>query len=215
MAKVVAPPAKRTMPRVLTSHQIDCLLNSVSGETAHRDRTMFLLMVTAGLTMADLTGINRKDILSDRRIRIRGREGTQNRIIYLTAATEQSLQAYLSILDDADYRDSLHPYSPLFVSSVGKHGRLTPVMIRKRLTAAAKAAGIPDLSPTDLRDTAAAMLLKSNAERQDVFLYLGYRTPNAGGRFDHLVHKRCSEQSAMKEAIDASGLAHIGEGNYE
>ncbi len=197
--EIIPPARKEQVLKILTPQQVEQLLSGISGENTKRDKAIVMLMVTAGLSLADVANLDRGDFLSDERLRIKARGRTPARTVFLTPACAASIRSYLpeGIRDDA----------PLICSSRGSYIRLTTKMIRQRVLIAAKKAGLSqlDVTPQVLRDTAAAAMLRSAdaKDRNAIFAYFGYK--GIPSKFNGI-----DSAETVKQALSRSPLSDIG-----
>lgn len=84
------------LPRFLTLEQSIDLLEAVGGENKERDYAILMLFLTCGMRLSELVGINYSDILSDNRLRLRGK-GNKERIVYMTDVCVEAIDRYKSV----------------------------------------------------------------------------------------------------------------------
>ncbi|MBQ3136089.1 MAG: tyrosine recombinase XerC [Clostridia bacterium] len=88
---------KKELPRYLTLDESIKLLDSVQGPNKTRDYCILTLFLNCGLRLAELVGLNVRDInLSEKTMIVTGK-GNKQRKIYLNKACVDALEAYLEI----------------------------------------------------------------------------------------------------------------------
>lgn len=88
---------KKVLPRYLTLEESIQLLNSVDGPNKVRDYCILTLFLNCGLRLAELVGLNVRDInLTESTMIVTGK-GNKQRKIYLNKACVDALTAYLQI----------------------------------------------------------------------------------------------------------------------
>ena len=70
------------------------LLQHIDSEYPERDFCIITLFLNCGLRVSELVGINRGDVRGDT-LRVLGKKGNKERIVYLNEACQQAIQAYL------------------------------------------------------------------------------------------------------------------------
>lgn len=200
-----AQKAPRSKLRSLTIRQIQQLLNGVTGDTAQRDASMILLMATSGLSLAEVASLNLEDLDKDS-VLIR-RPGTESRTAYLIPACREYILAYIK-----SSGRSPEDRGPMFLSSQ-QNRRMTTRSIHYRIQKAAGVAGLGDLNitPADLRATAASIMLQSNddKESEQILKLLGYKdTVGAAQRY----RQSRNAASDMQRFVANTELAKIDVG---
>ncbi len=88
---------KKELPRYLSLEESQQLLNSVEGANKERDYCILTLFLNCGLRLAELVGLNVRDInLIEKTMVVTGK-GNKQRIIYLNKACIDALNAYLYV----------------------------------------------------------------------------------------------------------------------
>ena len=169
------PRRQRKLPHVLTSDEVNRLLQAPSGTTEQglRDRAILETMYSAGLRVSELVGVNDQDFDFDEQIvRIRGK-GRKERISPLGSFAIKAINQYASARTRhssfAGRRDA-----PVFVNKFGK--RLTTRSIGRMLEKHIQTTGLDQrTSPHTLRHSFATHLLDAGADIRSVQELLGHR----------------------------------------
>lgn len=109
---------KKELPRYLTLEESIKLLESVEGPNKIRDYCILTLFLNCGLRLAELVGLNVRDVnLTEKTMVVTGK-GSKQRKIYLNKACVDALTAYLQIRpkDNLKYDDR----NALFISRLNK-----------------------------------------------------------------------------------------------
>ncbi len=154
-----------------------------------RDRTMIMLLLTAGLRRSELLNLRTSDLTADlSRVRIVGKGGKE-RVVPLPQQTQQILRRYL------DGRESTSDL--LFPNTVGtRMGNATFYRIFKRVL---KRAGLngEGITAHSLRHAYATMLLHSAVDVKTVQELLGHANLSTTSRYLH------SDGAAKQAAAEA------------
>lgn len=169
------PRRQRKLPHVLSSDEVNRLLQAPSGTTEQglRDRAMLETMYSAGLRVSELVGVNDDDFDYDEQIvRVRGK-GRKERISPMGSFAIKALQQYAGVRTRhssfANRRDA-----PVFVNKFGK--RLTTRSVGRMLEKHIQTTGLDQrTSPHTLRHSFATHLLDAGADIRSVQELLGHR----------------------------------------
>jgi integrase/recombinase XerD len=180
-----APRKWRTLPRLLSTREIDRLLGSIRMETAlgRRDRALFELLYACGARVSEATGALLRDWNADLALlRLRGK-GRKERLVPVGRAARDALAIHL-----ADRGDP-HETEPLLASVRGK--ALSRDRVFRLLKEYATRAGIePAPSPHDLRHAFATHLLEGNADIRAVQELLGHASVATTQIYTHVEQER-------------------------
>jgi integrase/recombinase XerC len=202
-AQLASPRAHRTLPTVLGAEQAADLVTAPGGghlpdgpeerAVALRDRAVLEMLYATGVRVSELCGLDLGDVDGARRlIRVFGKGGKERAVPYGVPA-QRALDAWLR-----DGRPLLATAgSPaLFVGVRG--GRLQQTVVRRVVTRAASAAGLPHTSPHDLRHSAATHLLDGGADLRAVQDLLGHASLSTTQIYTHVSTERL--RAAFKQA---------------
>ena len=191
--------ADKPLPKVMSTGQIDDLLNAVekywqemtetgasksedSAEfAALRDIAMIEVIYSSGLRVSEVVGINIGDIQQGI-IKIRGK-GKKERLGALGSHAESALRKYRRFCRQAGI--SSHPDQPLFINCFGT--RITARSFQRNLKNYLIFAGLPpDLTPHKLRHSFATHLLDAGADLRSVQEMLGHENLSTTQIYTHV-----------------------------
>jgi integrase/recombinase XerD len=211
----VAAGRSRKLPRLVPTHDLDCLLASLR-KTArvelesdqdgtllrpHESTTLLAvaLMVATGVRVNEVVSIRCSDIdLPGRSLRIVGK-GRRERQVYLTNDWIKSLtRAYL------DARAALDVQHPHLLFN-WRHDPLTPAAMRSRLSKAARDAGlVARVTPHMLRHTAATQLIEAGVDIRYIQRLLGHASLSTTEIYTHV-----SDRALRQVVSDADVLGRL------
>lgn len=134
MSQLQVASSKKVLPKYLTLEQSIALLDSVSGENMERDYCILTLFLNCGLRLAELVGLNIKDISFENETMVVTGKGNKQRLVYLNEACLNAIKAYLSVRPHDSLKDP-DAKKALFVSRLNKRiGRqAVQLMVYKQL----------------------------------------------------------------------------------
>lgn len=173
----------------LTRPQIRVLLKAVkvvqqrNPALAARDRTMLLILLLCGLRRAELISITWSDCIQQGEhavLRVHGK-GQKLRLVKLPTEVVSALHHWQSV-------QAVAGTSTFVFTSVLKNGRLTvhPITtqtVMERLQALAKQAGLPKISPHDMRRTFARTAFEAGASLEAIRQTLGHASVSTTERY--------------------------------
>jgi tyrosine recombinase XerC len=191
------PKKGRRLPKFLTVHQIEALLNAPlrqqttrrarrsrpTGDfSAWRDKAILEVFYSAGLRIHELTGLNDDDLdLLGEVVRVRGK-GKKERLAPLGGPAIETLQKYLELRQRSSR-------GPLFVNRFG--GRMTPRSVQRMLKKYLLAVGLdPSLTPHKLRHSFATHMLDAGADLRSVQELLGHASLSTTQIYTHVTAER-------------------------
>jgi integrase len=129
------------------------------------DRAWFHLMLHSGLRVGEVRRLRLSDLdLKGRRARIEQSKGLKDRVVFLSQAAADALNAYLEIRGPAE---TDHVF-------IFRHRPLSPTYCRKRLRTYGQRCGVVVI-PHELRHSCATLLLNAGAPILAVKTILGHR----------------------------------------
>jgi integrase/recombinase XerC len=196
-AQLATPKATRDLPGVLRTDQAADLVLSPGEEAAPvvlRDRAVLELLYATGIRVSELCGLDRADLDRARRVvRVLGK-GNKERSVPYGLPADEALEDYLRLgrasLAVAASEDAL------FLGARG--GRLQPTVVRRLVSAYARAAGLPHTTPHGLRHSAATHLLEGGADLRAVQELLGHSSLSSTQIYTHVSVERL--RAAYKQA---------------
>lgn len=109
---------KKELPRYLTLEESISLLDSVEGPNKARDYCILTLFLNCGLRLAELVGLNVRDVnLTEKTMIVTGK-GSKQRKIYLNKACVDALTAYLQVRPQNNLKGD--DRNALFISRLNK-----------------------------------------------------------------------------------------------
>jgi len=169
---IVGPKASKPLPMFVREGEMDRLLDDVSWKDDFnnvRARTILLLFYETGIRLAELIGIDNKDVdLEARKLKVTGKRNKQ-RIIPFGEELAQALAGYVSLRDDTVEKQS----DALFVNNKGRRiGRCqVQNLVRRRLS---EVTTLKKRSPHVLRHSFATAMLNNGAGLESVKKLLGH-----------------------------------------
>ena len=181
-ADIDAPRMRKSLPIYLTESNAVKLLDAVQGPYAERDFCMLLLLLSCGMRVSELAGLNLKDITSDT-VRVLGK-GNKERLVPLNNKAKDEIRIYTkthraAIPKAKGYEDVL------FLNKKGK--ALSRVMVFNIIKELALKAGInKTVSPHTLRHSFASHLVNGGADIRAVQDMLGHESILTTEIYTHL-----------------------------
>ena len=188
-ARLKAPRADNELPNVLTQDQARQLLNHAQARAADddpvcvRDMAALELLYGAGLRVAELCTLNIESLQPNSTVRVIGK-GNKERIVPYGVPATRALMRYLAVRSALTKK----PTRALFLGVRG--GRLDPRSLRDVVYRVAAQAGVPEISPHDLRHSAATHLLEGGSDLRTVQEILGHTSLATTQRYTHVSAER-------------------------
>lgn len=169
--------------RSITREELDRLSEIASV----RDRAIIAVAYAGGLRRAEIAALGYDDV--DRlkgEIKVRGK-GNRERTVYLANGALEALRRWCA--ERGDYAGAL-----FFQKRTGR--RLSSEGIYRIIKRLAARAGLPPMSPHDLRRTVAGDMLDNGTDLVTVQKILGHASPTTTGRYDRR-SERTKQQAAQ------------------
>ncbi|MFP4391618.1 MAG: tyrosine recombinase XerC [Desulfohalobiaceae bacterium] len=178
------PKQGKHQPRVLNMDQVLALLQSEiePSPVGLRDLALAELLYGSGLRISEALALEVQDLdLAQGWVRVMGK-GRKQRLVPLSQASVQRLQAYLQ------QRRSLDPQEQNRALFLGKRGkRLQRRQANRILEGLARIAGLPQtVAPHALRHTFATHMLEAGADLRAIQELLGHSRLSTTQRYTHL-----------------------------
>lgn len=184
---VLTPKTKKSLPKYLTSEEIERLFQVAFGDTpiALRNTAMLELLYGSGLRISELLDLEVSFFnIHLARIRVHGK-GNKDRSIPLNKHSIQALEVYLK--HGRNYLDKNHE-TAMFLNKNG--GPLTRQGFYKVLQTLGKEAGITrEISPHILRHSFATHMLQNGADLRIVQELLGHENVSTTEIYTHVHNK--------------------------
>lgn len=177
MGTISSVKIEKTLPKYLEESDIQALLRGVSGEFWIRDLAMILLMLSGGLRVSEVAGLNLSSLRVDA-VCVKGK-GKKERQVYLSKRTQEALEEYLKVRPDVEEEG-------LFLSKQEK--RLSVRTIQKNVGKHLEEIGRHDLSCHKLRHTAATQLLRQGANLREIQEILGHESLTTTELYTHVTN---------------------------
>ncbi|MDO5032501.1 tyrosine recombinase XerC [Corynebacterium sp.] len=204
-ARLVTPKVGRRLPKVLApseaerlmeapANTADCAVNTSAGSEnpeVMRDRAMLELLYATGMRVAELVGLDIKDLTMSRRTALVTGKGNKQRVVPFGQAAAEALQAWLDTARPQLAGDT----QAVFVGRKGK--RIDQRQVRRVVERAAQATGSSGLSPHGLRHSAATHLLEGGADLRVVQELLGHSSLQTTQIYTHVSTQRLKEVYAQ------------------
>ncbi|WP_437193221.1 tyrosine recombinase XerC [Planctomicrobium sp. SH527] len=187
------PRTGRKLPHFLSTEQIATLLEAppANDPMGLRDRAILETLYSAGLRVAELTGLNISDWDRGANIlRVFGK-GAKERIAPIGSYASRALDSWLSVRA-VDLQAPASEHDALFLNRFGR--RLTTRSIGRMLDKYLKETGLSSLtSPHTLRHSFATHLLDGGADLRSVQELLGHKSLTTTQIYTHVSTRRMRE----------------------
>lgn len=131
-----------------------------------REKAVFELLLSSGIRLSELTGINREDLDFNNNCFYVIGKGNKERKCYFNDAAKIAIKDYLNSRNDTN--------PALFISYKGTPKRLGKAGVEHSLKQVAKRAGIDDVHPHRFRRSMASNLLSKNVPLEQIRILLGH-----------------------------------------
>ncbi|MCS6840929.1 MAG: tyrosine recombinase [Roseiflexus sp.] len=208
--RIDSPKVDRDLPRALTPHQVDELLElPLRAPTPERirDKAMLELLYATGMRVGELVALNVNDIDLERgEVRCVGKNG-RVRVLPINGSAATALEEYLDISRSQLARSSGSSIEALFLNHRGK--RLTRQGFWLILKQYAEELGLSDLTPHMLRHSFAVHMLNAGFDLRAVQELLGHMSISTTQIYIHLNHAESQAQRARAEprVSEVNGIA--------
>ena len=196
--RLISPKVNRTLPNVLAQKQASNLMQTASNlddeensvTIRMRDHAVLEVLYSSGIRVSELTGLDIKDLDFTRcTMRVIGK-GNKERVVPFGQPAKEAIQTYLTKAraELANEKSG----NALFLGTRGK--RLDTRQVRRILTnAIARVEGLVNVSPHDLRHSAATHMLEGGADLRIVQELLGHSSLATTQKYTHVTIERLRE----------------------
>jgi site-specific recombinase XerD len=193
----------RTLPRVLSPHEVDRLMSALR---THRDRAMLLAMVLAGLRRCEVLGLRLEDVwVGERRLFIVEGKGGHQRVVPVADRFFAALGDYLH-----NERPKTASTDQLFVVLKGQHrgSPLSAAGLDEILSGARERARLDHGTCHELRHTCLTRLREAGMALEAVQAQAGHRSIESTRIYLHLTNDwLAGEYRRAAALIDADQCA--------
>lgn len=186
---IKAPKSKRSLPRVLSTTEIEALINACNSGTIQdiRDKAVIELLFSSGLRVSEAVGLDINSIDTVREeVKVRGK-GNKERIVPLGSFALKAIDEYMSIRYLFEPKDNA-----LFLNKFGT--RISTRAIEQSLAKKAALCGMSGkVSPHKLRHSFATELLGHGADLRAVQEMLGHASLAATQIYTHVNFAKLKE----------------------
>lgn len=196
------PKIKQRLPKYLSLDESISFLKSIEGPYQKRDFAMFVIFLTCGLRVSELTGINLRDINhSQCSLRVVGK-GNKERHVFLNDMCMTAIKEYMEVRPNDQLMGDAR--NALFISS--KMTRITPRSVERICKKYFDAAGVDSsvYTPHKLRHTAATIMYRDgNVDIRTLQEILGHANLSTTQLYTHI------KNEDMKDAAQNNPLTKI------
>lgn len=188
-ARLATPKINRHLPTVVNPERADEIVTSPEGDNPEklRDHAILELLYATGMRVAELTGLNLHDIdLARAQARVTGK-GNKQRVVPFGKEATAAIRDWL----DQGREELAGDNDALFVGVRG--GRIDQRQVRRIVERAGQQAGVNDLTPHELRHSAATHLLEGGADLRVVQELLGHSSLQTTQIYTHVSALRLKE----------------------
>lgn len=193
-----APKRPKSLPKFLTTNEIEKILNNVKIETpaGFRNRVILELLWATGMRVSELSNLNFGDLnIEENEIRVFGK-GAKERIVLISERAKNYLIQYIKTARNllAPHYDigEVNDNSPLFINSTGY--RLQNKTIRNAINEVVEKIELPKkVTPHVFRHSFATHLIENGADLRVVQELLGHAGISNTQIYTHISMKHMQE----------------------
>lgn len=200
---VHAPKKTKSLPKFLSSMEIEQILNNIKIDTpaGYRNRVILELLYATGMRISELSNLNFGNLnLAENEITVMGK-GAKERIVLVSTRAKEFLEKYINNVRFMITEDGQAPEqtenSPVFINKTGY--RLQPQSVRTAINDIVKKIELPKkVTPHVFRHSFATKLLENGADLRVVQELLGHASISNTQIYTHISTER------LKEVYDKS-----------
>jgi len=193
-----APKKPKSLPKFLTTDEIEKILNNIKIETpaGFRNRVIVELLWATGMRVSELSSLNFGDLnIEENEIKVFGK-GAKERIVLISDRAKQYLQQYIKtarhLLAPGYDIGEISESSPVFINSTGY--RLQNNTIRKAIHDVVEKIELPKkVTPHVFRHSFATHLIENGADLRVVQELLGHAGISNTQIYTHISMKRMQD----------------------
>ena len=204
-----APKRPKSLPKFLTTDEVEKILNNIKIETpsGFRNKVILELLWATGMRVSELSNLNFGDLnIEENEIRVFGK-GAKERIVLISDRAKNFLIQYIStvrrLLAPGYNTNEIYDNTPLFINSTGF--RLQNKTIRKAINDVVAKIELPKkVTPHVFRHSFATRLIENGADLRVVQDLLGHAGISNTQIYTHISMKHMQEvyDSAHPHAIE-------------
>lgn len=192
---VHAPKKTKSLPKFLSSKEIEQILNNIKIDTpaGYRNRVILELLYATGMRISELSNLNFCNLnLEENEITVMGK-GAKERIVLVSARAKDFLEKYLKnvryMVPEQSSRPEENEDSPVFINKTGY--RLQAQSVRAALNDIVKKIELPKkVTPHVFRHSFATKLLENGADLRVVQELLGHASISNTQIYTHVSTER-------------------------
>ncbi|CDC21165.1 tyrosine recombinase XerD subunit [Clostridium sp. CAG:306] len=200
---VHAPKRNKSLPKFLTTKEIEQILNNIKIDTpaGYRNRVILELLYATGMRISELSNLNFSNLnLAENEITVMGK-GAKERIVLISSRAKDFLQKYIDNVRFMVVEGGTPPQqnedSPVFINKTGY--RLQTQSVRTAINDIVKKIQLPKkVTPHVFRHSFATKLLENGADLRVVQELLGHASISNTQIYTHISTER------LKEVYDKS-----------
>lgn len=193
-----APKRPKSLPKFLTTDEVEKILNNIKIETpaGFRNRVILELLWATGMRVSELSNLNFGDLnIEENEIRVFGK-GAKERIVLISDRAKQYLIQYIktarNLLAPGYDIGDVDDHSPLFINSTGY--RLQNKTIRNAINEVVEKIELPKkVTPHVFRHSFATHLIENGADLRVVQELLGHAGISNTQIYTHISMKHMQE----------------------
>ncbi len=188
---LISPKRPRSLPKFLTTDEVEQILNNINMETpaGYRNRTILELLWASGMRVSELSNLNFGNLnLENNEITVFGK-GAKERIILITDRAKTYLQNYINTVRPMVAKDyplpPVNDESPVFINKTGY--RLQTKTIRNVINEIVEKIELPKhVTPHMFRHSFATHLIENGADLRVVQELLGHASISNTQIYTHI-----------------------------
>lgn len=195
---LTSPKRPKSLPKFLTSAEVEQILNNIKIETpaGYRNRAILELLWATGMRVSELSGLNFEDLnLEHNEIRVLGK-GSKERIILVTDRAKNFLKRYIetarALIPKGFPVPDTSGNSPVFINNTGY--RLQTKTIRNAINEIVEKINLPKhVTPHVFRHSFATHLIENGADLRVVQELLGHASISNTQIYTHVSTRHLKE----------------------
>ena len=195
---LISPKRPKSLPKFLTTDEIEQILNNINIETpaGYRNRAILELLWASGMRVSELSGLNFENLnLENNEITVFGK-GAKERIILITDRAKRYLRGYIDyarpLIAKGYVLEPITETTPVFINKTGY--RLQTRMIRNVINDIVEKIQLPKkVTPHMFRHSFATHLIENGADLRVVQELLGHASISNTQIYTHISMQHMKE----------------------